>query len=369
MRVIRTFHPIGQGAFYTEVFRSATKRHFVMVYDCGSETADSSMDLSLDAQINLFKNSLGRQPKIDLLFISHFHADHIKGVSNLIAGVKVDKTVIPMLDWPTITLTRVRNFLLYYSNNPQLALDVDGIIQELYLNEGGSDRFGEVQVVSPDTIDERGEEDNAKGAIVSNVNRILSGTVLAFDKIWEYVPFNSITFNDPRAQALLNGLMALSGVTNPRQLDLEDLVRNRLNDVKKEYKKAMGNANDNLYTLVVESRPTQGVNPQPSPRLSHCMYFGDFDSKKNVLLWERFNKVFNYGEVGTVQVPHHGAKGNWRKTMCLGDPRHYIVSTGSTNGHHHPSYWVLQDIWNGGHRPYVVSEKIGSIKEYVFRIV
>ena len=167
---------------------------------------------------------------------------------------------------------------------------------------------------------------------------------------------------------LLNELMKLDNVATPAQLDLAALVRNRLIDVKKAYRKAMGNANDNLYTLVVESRPVAGVVPQPCPRLSHCLFFGDFDSKNNTLLWERFNRVFVYGEAGTIQVPHHGAKGNWKKTMGLGDPRHYVVSTGSTNGHHHPCFWVLQDIWDNGHRPYVVTEKWATKREYEFEV-
>ena len=355
MLVLRSFHPIGQGAFYTEVFHRTTKHHFVMVYDCGNETADKEMDVDLNTQIDMFKNNLGSNPQIDLLFISHFHADHIKGIERLITGVKVVKTVIPMVDWPTIMATRVRNYLRYHQSDPTLLQSVDRIILDLYFNEGGKDRFGDIVMVSPDTIDERGAEESAKSAIIGYGGRMLSGERIPYNNIWEYIPFNSIEFNDPRAQKLLNGLMQLSGVTSPAQLDLNALVRDHLVDVKKAYRQAMGNANDNLYTLVVESRPVAGVVPQPCPRLSHCMYFGDFDIKNNTLLWERLKRVYNLGEIGTVQVAHHGAKGNWRKEMGLGDPRHYVVSTGSTNGHHHPRYWVLQDIWDNGHRPYVVT--------------
>ena len=141
-----------------------------------------------------------------------------------------------------------------------------------------------------------------------------------------------------------------------------------MDKVQQEYKKAIGNKNDNLYTLVVGSKPATGIIPLPYPRLSHCIYFGDFESNKNEKLWSRFNKVFKFLEIGTVQVPHHGAKRNWRAEMGIGDPRHYIISSGSTNGYHHPNYWVIQEIWDGGHRPFVVSEKWRTLKEYVFEV-
>ena len=93
----RTYHPIGQGAFYTEVFTNSDNTRFVMVYDCGSETAIADMERSMDDQIDDFKQSIGPNPNIDLLFISHFHADHINGLDKLLDGVTVRKTIIPML--------------------------------------------------------------------------------------------------------------------------------------------------------------------------------------------------------------------------------------------------------------------------------
>ena len=91
----------------------------------------------------------------------------------------------------------------------------------------------------------------------------------------------------------------------------------------------------------------------------------DFEYKTN-FLWDKLKK--RYAEIGTVQVPHHGAKNNWKKEMGIGDPRHYIVSSGSTNSHHHPNFWVLQDIWNNGHRIFVVSEKTVTKQEYYFEV-
>lgn len=370
MKVIRTFHPVGQGAFYTEVFFEADIRQFVMVYDCGTETAVDAMAVSLDDQIQNFKKSLGNNPKIDLLFISHFHDDHISGITELLDGVKVVKTIIPMLNWPALTVTRVRNYLRLYSNNAELADDIDQVIVDLYLNRSQNGKYGEVEIVSPNTDDYPSLDEQTEGGIVSNRRKIVSGgRLLGYKRIWEYIPFNSIEFNNQHAIDLLNGLMQLAGVKKPEDLDISSLVRTRLDEVQKEYRKAMNNnRSDNLYTLVVGSQPVDDIIVKPCPRLSHCIYFGDFDSKNNQVLWSRLNNVIEYHNMGTVQVPHHGAKVNWRTEMGIGDPRHYVVSTGTTNGYHHPNYWVIEEIWERGHRPYVISEKWEEGLVYKFEL-
>ena len=363
MEVIRDFHPVGQGAFYTEVFLGDDGSRFVVVYDCGTETADDAMDIKLDDQIKRFAKSLSPYNTIDILFLSHFHADHISGIKALLSTFKVKKTVIPMLDVPTLTVTRVQNFMRF---SAAMAESADQIIQELYFTDRKSEHFGEITVVAPEIEGEQTDEDG--GAFILNGTKVLSGSKLFYKDIWEYIPFNSIEKNDPRAIALRNGLVDLSNNLGLAVFDLYALLRDHLDEVRDEYKAAMKNANDNLYSLVVVSQPVAGVVPQLCPRLAHGIYFGDFDCYQKNKPWDRLNKVIQFSELGTVQVPHHGARGNWHGEMGKGDPRHYIVSSGSTNCHHHPNFWVLQEIWEDGHRIFVVSEKWNSETIYCFDI-
>ena len=51
---LRSLRPVGQGAFYTEVFKKDDGTLFTVVYDCGTET-DSSI---LEAQIDEFKKGI-----------------------------------------------------------------------------------------------------------------------------------------------------------------------------------------------------------------------------------------------------------------------------------------------------------------------
>ena len=76
--MIRTFHPIGQGAFYTEEFNN-----FTAVYDCGSET-----DLPL--LHHEIRETFSAHQHINALFISHFDNDHINGLEYLLNYCRVE---------------------------------------------------------------------------------------------------------------------------------------------------------------------------------------------------------------------------------------------------------------------------------------
>ena len=68
-RMTRTFHPVGQGAFYTEQFgREGNGSEVCIVYDCGTKTSQEHVDRE-----KVVKDALGNgsQP-VDILFISHF---------------------------------------------------------------------------------------------------------------------------------------------------------------------------------------------------------------------------------------------------------------------------------------------------------
>ena len=82
----RTFHPVGQGAFYSEVFKVDEEERFVTIYDCGTESKNDF----IKKEIEDFKKDLQRKT-IDILFLSHFHNDHINGLDMLLDGMTVKK--------------------------------------------------------------------------------------------------------------------------------------------------------------------------------------------------------------------------------------------------------------------------------------
>lgn len=84
----RIFHPVGQGAFYSESFYTGFGK-FNMIYDCGS------MSKGVD---NVISESFNKKDDIDILFISHFDSDHVNKIALLKKSVnKIKKVIMPLI--------------------------------------------------------------------------------------------------------------------------------------------------------------------------------------------------------------------------------------------------------------------------------
>lgn len=106
MNMTRTFHPIGQGAFYSEEFYNSEKGCiFRAVYDCGSlkycglqRNSDGTPLKRKDIEervVQAFPDGHG----VDILFVSHLDDDHV----NLIPCLKpfkdrqIRRVILPLL--------------------------------------------------------------------------------------------------------------------------------------------------------------------------------------------------------------------------------------------------------------------------------
>ena len=91
--------PVGHGCFHTGVL-GASRPLFLWVYDCGSWTKKGSLQKSIDQFEQRCGKNASRDVDIDLLFISHFDADHVSGLGMLLGlpgcvRLRVHTAVIP----------------------------------------------------------------------------------------------------------------------------------------------------------------------------------------------------------------------------------------------------------------------------------
>ena len=102
----RTFFPVGQGAFYSETHKLGD-RTFTMVYDCGSST------LKKNEMVKIIENAFAENSIIDVLFISHFHADHVNGIELLAKRCKIKLVIMPLITNEEMVLVNAINLSVY----------------------------------------------------------------------------------------------------------------------------------------------------------------------------------------------------------------------------------------------------------------
>lgn len=95
---VRTQYAVGQGYFQAgDLFEDESLRMRYVV-DCGAMTKYASQR---DARIDAYLTRVGAKQPLDLLFISHAHADHLNGVERLLDTVKglvVKTIVLPLIN-------------------------------------------------------------------------------------------------------------------------------------------------------------------------------------------------------------------------------------------------------------------------------
>jgi Metallo-beta-lactamase superfamily len=341
--MIRIFHAIGQGAFYTEFFKD-----FIAVYDCGS---DNNIDL-IRSRINAtFKQGT----KIDAIFISHFHEDHVNGLEYLLNYCKVHRLFLPLL-------TEDKKIQLLIHNS--LYGEDDKFVKKLILNP--------LETVSQDTqlffipnVDET--EEVAKLETMSFINLPKSGSTLPKNikfisgniKNWVFIPFN---FQDSKRSILLKSELSKKGIniSNVRKFsELWSYPNNRIL-IKDVYNSIPGNFNTNSLTLY--SGPEKGnrypIELRYGADEAGCLYFGDYEANGSKKWKEFYNKYESYWRlIGTVQIPHHGSRYNYNRKINQIKPMISVISAEYSNRHRHPHSSTIKNIIVDGGWPLIVNEK------------
>lgn len=365
-KILRTFHPVGQGAFYSE-------RHpdFNIVYDCGN-WKDSK-----DAQ-KIVNQAFDKNDTIDILFISHFDYDHVSMIGTLRDSVKsIKHVVLPLLYDDEKILLKAFNHL--HANSALLNQLIDD--PQAFFREDSRVVFVNASENSESPINDNQESINL-GNLSANQTIIDSGTKIQLNTSndWVFIPYN-FKYHDRSQQ--------LKDVLNDASLDIgqfDDLKYVEANraDIKECYKKIDGTINEN--SMIVYSGPLHEnhhyyfvaayynnlwdwhylyhryhhyVDIYDLCHKPACVYSGDADFNK-VQIHNIFQRYWK--NVGTIQVPHHGSKNSFdfssgfHKKGCFICP----VSFGMNNTYGHPSGKVLEELIQYENIPIAVTEKMDS---------
>lgn len=386
MKIVRTFNPIGQGAFYSERFYEGAECNYNVVYDCGV--------LNVGSRHKRFvQQSFTKKDRIDYLFISHLDEDHISLVTTLRNSVGfIRRVVLPYISPGEVMIHKILAQSLglteVYGFWSMVADAIDGGI-----NDDMSFLF-----VSP----------NDEVTNHANHNHLIySGTQLSSNcPDWVFIPYNKHAERKTELEDNLKELVQNRGFQKAlRQIgvtihtvedlknkitnaDFADLVSSQAirEYLKGAYKEITGTINQN--SLLVYSGPADENGPyridlhafcpfeiKSLYRLKFCEYCLSYSfSRKHVaclytgdsdLDMKGYKQEFQdlWNNVGTIQLPHHGSYASFQfdKNKDEFDKLYvFPVSCGETNPYGHPSSKVLDFLKANNSLPLVVTENAST---------
>jgi len=410
----RTFHPVGQGAFYTEEFDG-----FTVVYDCGSSSDKENL-------IHKIEQTFTKGQGIDAVFISHLHTDHVNGLEHLLKYCSVKKLFIPLLG-------EEDKVMLLIDNEIQGG---DPFITNLIENSENREILGETRLVFVPAIGDNFPDLTQEAQSIESLNdgsglqynpKLTSDCFKKSGLEWVFIPFNfrqterSKAFNKKLAQAgiVLNSVQAFKQLWTTRK-DHDEIIAaynavpgdfntnsmtlfSGTEQSKKHYLTAnwftgQSDCNGGNYCRFGEERfrdienhrefmPCYNHNHQEWQRCSvsvnytccdsmndyryhhncncqhyfsnavGCLYFGDYNAhgvKKWAEIVQRYKTYWN--QIGVVQIPHHGSTHNYNCEINQGTKKLSIISCGASNQYGHPHQSTLKQIILDGGSPVIVTE-------------
>lgn len=391
LRMERSFHPVGQGAFYSEHFLCGCERVNV-VYDCGTLTEKSITDREI-------MKTFQRGETVDAVFISHLHKDHISGIPDLIKFCDVKRIFFPVLTETDKCLSKIKakvdgddEFTVKFIDSPLKAIrdiesdyskdvkligilsDEENDIPNSRFDSGTDMRFlegipGVCDYTLPSGVDVANEI-HAKPKLQEIVR-----------PFWTYVPYN---FRMSGRTNILIAELENYKISRNELMELgrnPDSYRNRIKEIKKVYKKLTKDFNSHSMTLYSGSVNLnieemyakiggcknivwdcdchwylRSLEDSACLYSSGCLYTGDYDMTSQSVMDELGKKYEKYwNKILLMQIPHHGSQKNYN-SLLVKRGGIYIISAGTVNSFKHPSGSVIRDICIQGGHPVVITE-------------
>ena len=369
-----TFWGVGQGLFSSGQVHLPNSK-FVWVYDCGS----TSNRKYLNSAIVNSKQKYGNH--INLLALSHFHADHINGVAQLLKNNNsIDYLLLPYYPLGYRLLVALSQNLdigdpiwAFYQNPIAYMLEKFEIKKKLLLvpafeNDSENDEIVKEGVDNDLIVYEWTDCEDVDEKYKNKVALLKLGKAMQCDNV-EFFPYTPLLKFSKRNKAIIltNHATNVEVIWNDNKLSIADKIK----ALKNYYNQNFGARNLNylsLFLYIRKCNKTQNIctfheteygnngflfldniqNSQFNNNLykNAILYTGDGELKKqsdlqslvSALGQDRIERIFAF------QVPHHGAKGNSYKGLAADlKPNMSIFSAGENSKYKHPHPVVFFD--------------------------
>ena len=317
----RTIHPVGQGAFYSEIFSVRKKNLFTVVYDCGHDKR-----ISAAAKIE-------RLSAVDLIFISHFHDDHIN-------GIEIQRNTKPLIIIPGISHYAFVIDLIYNymrtgdkrSDSISFMLDCLPALSSAHNNGNKQNQI----IIEPNS--NCGSRFNVVQEGVASI-QIPTPTDGSEDSIlWRYDAYFHKYDKEKEKELILELSKRISALAEHRSDEFKDeewyrnlidgLSALDIDDIKGVFT-SIYKGSQNRYSMLVHSYPVDKRNKNMD-----CLYTGDITITQPVK-----TTIININP-HYIQVPHHGSDHNYEETIYNKNQIAFI-SVGKRNTYGHPGRETL----------------------------
>lgn len=366
------FQPVGQGAFYTGVFtHRLNNRVFSFVYDCGTHSSRQY----INKQIDLFVTAI-RNQKLDILFISHFHDDHINKIGELLdktGGAKY--AILPYLTPEELFMAYVDaeisgadpETLSFIQNQTQYLFErkVEHIIFIHPSDDKSSSFNDEPDIKDPDpqrVLSEDFEFQISKQLVpvshfdkqdqVSHYYDLGKFTIVNF---WEFKFFNK-TRNSSIIDAFVIDLKKLLTVTSFDFNDLANFIANNKSTFQKKfnaiYSKNFGARqliNDTSLVIyhgpIIEIANRKVFKKWLLLKAGGTLLTGDIKFDQNCLTQIKSKWIGKkyIDKVDIFQIPHHGAE-NYIESSVISTYTNvywWVINFGLGNKYKHPRQSIV----------------------------
>lgn len=382
----RIQYPVGQGGFYAEHHRRPDSR--TVVYDCGSGCGGVTPALAREIQAFHDYSKL-----LDALVLSHFHADHLNRINQLLTK---------------ITGGARRIFLPYLSPDQAILVAFDAVLVA-YEEEGADAVATTLETVLPWTTDlaardgfqiiqvnDVQESEGDEPAVVRYLGDLPTGRMDHRQRISlrrDRRPWNDWILKffckkapDTAIKKLLASLESLgfqrAWLKSSSAGDFAKWLKKQgiMKKIRSAYEVIPG-ADDshNVVSMCCYSGPHPDEpwhhrhyrllhtamwpvrDTQESDRRVGWIGTGDLGLKGEETL-RQFHEhyVDELPLVGTMQVPHHGSRHNSDHRLMIGKDLLLTVNYGSDNRYHHPDGRVVLELQRYGARVWPVTEQAES---------
>lgn len=372
------FRPVGQGAFYSGVFKHRNGKQFSFVYDCGTHSSRQY----IDQEIVRFVCETDHK-QIDVLVISHFHDDHINKIADLLTQTGGAKyAILPYLTPEELILAYTDAALsggdpdtLSFIQNPVNFLTERKVEKIIYIHpddESGSGdtdnpNIKDIDPESPDfdfvLLNELKPHSQKDGH--SSVSHFYDTGRFSLVGFWEFK-----FFNKPRTHSIISNFKqdigTLLGIT---EFNFEDLA-NYIDNNKTTFESTLNgiySRNFGYRQLINDTSIVIYHGPFTVMDRYHRRYIRNYIGR-NVWKWscpgtiltgdiifdqscydnmrlKWVNPIYDI-DVGIFQIPHHGADNYLQDSIFNHYPQvnFWVINFGLGNTHKHPRQNIVDMI-------------------------